>query len=215
MTIPRVEPIDSQWRVICSKSDEHAVRILRAWNTEYPDDPRAHYVKRNGAFEFIKPARNRFAGIHINELRDLYITELERREEKRREEQKTAQEKEADLRLAARYFAFGLILGLGPRERQRKKPTTSTGDMLKHILIGVCVKYGLTRAEVKSKRRTRNLIPARQEFCYRAVMETPASMPQIGRFLGGRDHTTVLHAARRHADINRLPRHDRVNNGAG
>ena len=193
MSVPRVEPIDSQWRPMCKKFDERAVEAMEAESVIFGEKPDPH------------------VGLSREELRGIYITELEKREAKRREEQRTALEKEADLRLAARYFAFGLVLGLGPRKRQRKKPTTSTGDMMKHIMFEVCVKYGLTRSEVRSQRRTKNLIPARQEFCYRAVMETPASMPQIGKFLGGRDHTTVLHAARRHADINRLPRHDRVN----
>jgi chromosomal replication initiation ATPase DnaA len=31
------------------------------------------------------------------------------------------------------------------------------------------------------------------------------SLPQIGRRLGGRDHTTVLHGIRRHCELNGLP----------
>lgn len=45
----------------------------------------------------------------------------------------------------------------------------------------------------------RAIAHARQYAMWRMRQETTQSLPQIGRFLGGRDHTTVLYGVRRHA----------------
>ncbi len=73
-----------------------------------------------------------------------------------------------------------------------------TGDTLVRplhaIAIEVCEKYELTLDQLQCHRRHRFLVLARQEFCYRAKNEARASFPQIGHFLGGRHHTTIMHA---------------------
>lgn len=69
---------------------------------------------------------------------------------------------------------------------------------LRDILIGVCLVHGLSAEEVLADRRARRIVAARQEFMWLAKRYTPFSYPRIGKFLGGRDHTTVLHGARRH-----------------
>ena len=67
------------------------------------------------------------------------------------------------------------------------------------IVAQVAEKYGVTVNELKSLRRTRGpLIQARFEACWRCRRETRFSTPQIGRAIGGRDHTTVLHAISRY-----------------
>jgi F0F1-type ATP synthase membrane subunit b/b' len=57
--------------------------------------------------------------------------------------------------------------------------------------------HGVTINSMKSPRRTRGaLIQARFEFYWRCREETGLSLPQIGRMVGGKDHTTVLHGVR-------------------
>ncbi|MEC5293700.1 helix-turn-helix domain-containing protein [Aurantimonas sp. C2-6-R+9] len=51
--------------------------------------------------------------------------------------------------------------------------------------------------DLMPERRTRNLVGPRQEAMYLAKKLTPASLPAIGRRLGGRDHTTILYGIRR------------------
>jgi len=46
---------------------------------------------------------------------------------------------------------------------------------------------------IKGRSRQREITLARQFICYWACRRTSLSLPQIGRLLGGRDHTTVLH----------------------
>ena len=53
---------------------------------------------------------------------------------------------------------------------------------------------GLSEMSIKGPIRTRDHVHPRQEFCYLARKVTDCSFPAIGRFLGGRDHTTVKYS---------------------
>lgn len=64
------------------------------------------------------------------------------------------------------------------------------------IIREVCDLTGISALELKSARKTNNLVRARFYIAWRARKETSASFPQIGRYLGRRDHTTVLHGVR-------------------
>jgi chromosomal replication initiator protein len=61
------------------------------------------------------------------------------------------------------------------------------------ILSTVAEFYGVTESDLKSKRRSREITHPRQMAMYLAREETEASLPEIGTFLGGRDHTTILY----------------------
>ena len=54
--------------------------------------------------------------------------------------------------------------------------------------------YSIKVAEMKSKRRTRNITFPRQVAMYLARELTESSLPEIGQAFGGRDHSTVIHA---------------------
>ena len=57
--------------------------------------------------------------------------------------------------------------------------------------------FGLSIDELNSKSRTRTLVTARQIAMYLLRELTDMSLPKIGAELGGRDHTTVIHADRK------------------
>ncbi|MEU5467476.1 chromosomal replication initiator protein DnaA [Kocuria salsicia] len=57
--------------------------------------------------------------------------------------------------------------------------------------------FNITLDELKSKSRTRTLVTARQIAMYLLRELTDMSLPKIGQELGGRDHTTVMHADRK------------------
>jgi len=57
--------------------------------------------------------------------------------------------------------------------------------------------FNLTMEELTSKSRTRTLVTARQIAMYLLRELTEMSLPKIGQALGGRDHTTVIHADRK------------------
>lgn len=56
--------------------------------------------------------------------------------------------------------------------------------------------FGLRLSDLLSARRQRVLARPRQLAMYLAKQMTTASLPEIGRAFGGRDHTTVCHAVR-------------------
>jgi len=58
-----------------------------------------------------------------------------------------------------------------------------------------CRLFKLSRAELYSSTRQREVSFARQFVMYWAYRTTMLSMPQIGRLMGGRDHTSILHGA--------------------
>jgi chromosomal replication initiation ATPase DnaA len=71
---------------------------------------------------------------------------------------------------------------------------------MREIIAEVARRHGYSTAEIKSSRRHRGAIIARQEAMWLCRRETLSSLPQIGAALGNRDHTTVLHGIRRHEE---------------
>ncbi|MDN3936155.1 chromosomal replication initiator protein DnaA [Arthrobacter sp. 1P04PC] len=79
-----------------------------------------------------------------------------------------------------------LITDDGAQEITSAQILTQTADYFK-----------LTMEELCSKSRTRTLVTARQIAMYLCRELTDMSLPKIGQELGGRDHTTVIHADRK------------------
>jgi chromosomal replication initiator protein len=65
------------------------------------------------------------------------------------------------------------------------------------ILTQTADYFKLSMEELCSKSRTRTLVTARQIAMYLCRELTDMSLPKIGQELGGRDHTTVIHADRK------------------
>jgi len=66
------------------------------------------------------------------------------------------------------------------------------------VILGQTAAYfKLSLDELCSKSRTRTLVTARQIAMYLCRELTDMSLPKIGQELGGRDHTTVIHADRK------------------
>ena len=61
--------------------------------------------------------------------------------------------------------------------------------------------YKIKVSEMYSKKRTRNVARPRQMAMALAKELTQLSLPDIGEAFGGRDHTTVLHACRKIAEL--------------
>jgi chromosomal replication initiator protein len=65
--------------------------------------------------------------------------------------------------------------------------------------------FGVKTSEIRSKSRLRAVTFPRQVAMFLCRELTSASLPEIGRYFGGKDHTTVLHSC---AKIARLEAHD-------
>jgi chromosomal replication initiator protein len=58
----------------------------------------------------------------------------------------------------------------------------------------VAEEYNISLADFKIKRRNKNIVLPRQVAMYLSRELTNLSLPEIGTFFGGKDHTTVLHS---------------------
>ena len=61
--------------------------------------------------------------------------------------------------------------------------------------------YNIKTSDLLSKRRSRTIARPRQMAMALAKELTDHSLPEIGEAFGGRDHTTVLHACRKIAEL--------------
>lgn len=68
---------------------------------------------------------------------------------------------------------------------------------LNQILKAVCNYYSVKMGDIKGKRRTKDLVIPRQMAMYLIHDLTETPYMSIGEFLGGRDHTTVIHGVRK------------------
>ena len=68
-------------------------------------------------------------------------------------------------------------------------------------LVSFCAENNIKLADLLSKRRNRTIARPRQMAMALAKELTNHSLPEIGDAFGGRDHTTVVHACRKVAQL--------------
>jgi len=67
---------------------------------------------------------------------------------------------------------------------------------MEDIVEAVSARFGVKRSQVQGRGRSRSVARPRQVCMYLARRLSHRSLQEIGRYFGGRDHTTVLHAER-------------------
>lgn len=85
-----------------------------------------------------------------------------------------------------------LTAPLAPRDNE---------GMISRIQRTVAHYYDIPQIEMVSQRRARVVARPRQIAMYLCRMLTTHSLPTIGHYFGGRDHTTVMHAIRTIDDL--------------
>ncbi|HLF88848.1 MAG TPA: chromosomal replication initiator protein DnaA [Anaerolineales bacterium] len=86
---------------------------------------------------------------------------------------------------------------------------TALGDMLPRqqkvepgqIIASVAYSFGISKEQLLGRERTRQIALPRQVAMYLLREEANFSLPQIGDAIGGRDHTTVMYACEKIADL--------------
>lgn len=71
----------------------------------------------------------------------------------------------------------------------------------KIIVREVCEAHGVSLNDIRSHVREYPIVAARREAMYRLRTETGLSLPEIGRRMGGFDHTTVIHSIGKHKEV--------------
>jgi chromosomal replication initiator protein len=72
---------------------------------------------------------------------------------------------------------------------------------VRQIALETARQFGVKLSDLKSPSRRRGIVHARGVALYLARQMSGASLNQIGRYFGGRDHATVLHSYRHTADL--------------
>lgn len=78
---------------------------------------------------------------------------------------------------------------LGKTVREKAKKSVN----MNQILNAICNYYSIKSVDIKGKRRNKELVVPRQIAMYLIKQMTDTPYMSIGDFLGGRDHTTVMH----------------------
>lgn len=116
---------------------------------------------------------------------------------RRSAEQKKA--RKAQIEAASRIEAARAALG-----NQQIVVYRVDGDRFQHTFSQIEARalrlFRLTRNELRSNRRDKDLVFARQFIMYWTARLTQLSLPLIGRLMGGRDHTTILHGRLAYAE---------------
>ena len=79
------------------------------------------------------------------------------------------------------------------------------------IIEKVCNHYNVTANEVNSKSRKRELVVARQVSMYLAQKYTKMPTSRIGKLIGGRDHSTVLHSCTQVSEHRKFIQTEKIN----
>jgi len=80
---------------------------------------------------------------------------------------------------------------------KEKKDNISIDDIVKIVSRELNIKP----SDIKSKKRTKNVVSARRTAIYLARNLTPNSMPQIAMYFGMKDHTAISHAMKKINEI--------------
>lgn len=80
------------------------------------------------------------------------------------------------------------VLGEAARKSKPKKEVSP-----QKFLKTLCSYYKIKPAQIREEKRNRFLARPRQVLMYLLRNETEMTLSQIGEFLGGRDHTTIIH----------------------
>ena len=92
------------------------------------------------------------------------------------------------------FHVFNHLFRNGKRIVKRAMKVDDHPLTVDDILETVCNHFGVTTAAVGSKSRKRELVTARQVSMYLAQKYTKMPAARIGKLVGGRDHSTVLHS---------------------
>lgn len=74
-------------------------------------------------------------------------------------------------------------------------------ETMRDIVSRVSAQHDISVDLIKGPRRDKPIFRARAQAMYEIRQRTSQSYPAIGRFFGGRDHTTVIAAVKRYPQI--------------
>lgn len=91
------------------------------------------------------------------------------------------------------------LLSLWRGDVIQPRRTTATSHA-REIAEAVAAEYGLTLADLRKVSHARAIAWPRQHVMHALYTTGRFSLPTIGKFLGGMNHTSVRHGVKRHAE---------------
>lgn len=85
---------------------------------------------------------------------------------------------------------------IGPTDGPAASLLKDNRPLQDRLITAVCETLGVTRMDLELDGRGRRLVRARHVLMYLLYTDTTLSYSAIGRLLGDRDHTTVIHSVR-------------------
>jgi chromosomal replication initiator protein len=98
-----------------------------------------------------------------------------------------------------------ISIGMAQQALKYMGSTSEKRVTLDSTVRAVAERFSLSPSQLKLKSNTRQIAYPRQVAMYVCKELTGASLPEIGRFFGGKHHTTVLHSVQK---IDKLRQHD-------
>src|SRR5204862_4826249 len=86
-------------------------------------------------------------------------------------------------------LAAAALQAVSPAQSGRSNPRPD------EVLQAISRYYGVSLADLRGKQRDKRIVGPRQLAMFLLRDDSRLSTPEIGRLLGGRDHTTVMHGA--------------------
>lgn len=69
------------------------------------------------------------------------------------------------------------------------------------IISAVCKHFSISKEDILSGKRKKELVEPRQIAIFLIREQTNKSLPEIGKIMGGKDHTTIMHAEKKIAEL--------------
>ena len=82
--------------------------------------------------------------------------------------------------------------------REEFPPARVANPTMADIVARVAAEHGLSVKDIKGNSLRKKHTMPRQQAMWEIAQQERWSLTGVGRFLGGRDHTTVLHGIRAH-----------------
>lgn len=108
-----------------------------------------------------------------------------------------------------RLQAYAALTGVPISEDLARQTLKDISPKIKHeltpdaILKLVALQFNVRTSDIRSENRTRKLSVPRQICMYLMRRHLLMSYPEIGKFMGGKDHTTILHGVTRIGELMR------------
>lgn len=106
-----------------------------------------------------------------------------------------------DVRKIKSMGTLSALIGIHHRDNYKIKNNLNPYECGRELLSAICMSSGVSLSDVLGTNRAIELVNVRRMFCYLMWNNFPNfKKKNIGRMIGGKDHSTVIYHIRKHKD---------------